>query len=117
MAECEHLGRTSAYFDGALETAEHDAAAAHLASCAECQGLLGDAVGIDAVLSARTARRARWPFVAAGGLAVAAAIAVWLAWPRPAPSRDVAFALPRARAVEARFTAAPFDAHRPLDVL
>ncbi|NVB78362.1 MAG: zf-HC2 domain-containing protein [Kofleriaceae bacterium] len=51
MAECEHLARTSAYFDGELPDAEVDAALAHLASCAECQGLLGTAVAVDAAVS------------------------------------------------------------------
>src|SRR5437868_6290084 len=53
MAECEHLGRTSAYFDGELADAEHADALAHLAECAECQRLLGTAVSLDAASSER----------------------------------------------------------------
>ncbi len=118
MADCEHLARTSAYFDGALAAADESAAAAHLASCAECQSLLGDAVGLDVALSGSrraAAPRSKWPIVAVLVAAMAAAIALVLAWPRdPAKPRDaVAFELPAQRAIEARFTGPRFAPHRP----
>lgn len=127
MAECEHLGRTSAYFDGELAEAEHADALAHLADCAECQRLLGTAVSLEAATSERpavekavppdalAARRARkrWPLVAitAGVLAAAAVLLFWLV--RPKPAKEQALELPAERAVAMRFTGDAFAKHRP----
>jgi tetratricopeptide (TPR) repeat protein len=123
MAECEHLARTSSYFDGALSPAEEEVAARHLAGCARCQALLADAVGIDAVLggtapAAARRRRSRWPLVGAA-LAVAAAAALWIGLSRPDPAAPpaVAIELPAQRALEARFTGPRFGPHRALGVL
>ncbi len=127
MAECEHLARTTAYFDGALPEAEQPAALEHLAGCAECQAVLGDAVVLDAVASstpraaatvAPVASRAWLRTVAlVGGLAAAAAVA-YVVWPRHgAEAPQVALELPRERAVEARFTGEQFAKHRPYGVL
>ena len=77
MAECTHLARTSAYFDGALPIGEEAEALAHLETCAECQAFLRDAATFDAVLSQAPARatasprRWRWP-VTVGAVGVAA---------------------------------------------
>lgn len=127
MTECEHLARTTAYFDGALPEAEQAAALEHLAGCAECQAALGDAVVLDAVVS--TAPRAAAPAAApasrgwlrtvalVGGLAAAAAVA-YVVWPRPGgQAQQVALELPRERAIEARFTGARFATYRPYGVL
>lgn len=130
MADCEHLGRTSAYFDGELADAEHADALAHLADCAQCQRLLGTAVSLDAAVSQRAgadtvsppaaddalgARRARKRVpaiaVAAAVLAAAAVLLFWLG--RPKPSQQVAIALPPERAVAVRFTGDAFAKHRP----
>jgi cellulose synthase operon protein C len=121
MAECEHLARTSAYFDGALDRADEPAATAHVATCVACQALLGDAVGIDAALSgarrgwSAPARTRRWPRVAAIAVVAAAAAIVVAVWPRAtsAPRDAVAFELPAQRAVEARFTGPRFAGFRP----
>lgn len=121
MAECEHLARTSAYFDGALSAADEAHAAEHLATCAACQSLLGDAVGLDAALStasprARAKRTSRWPWIAGGvAAAAAAAIALVVVWPRGGkePDPQVAIALPQERALEARFSGPRFAPHRP----
>jgi hypothetical protein len=127
MAECTHLARTSAYFDGALPVGEEAEALVHLERCAECQAFLRDAATFDAVLSQAPARatavprRWRWP-IAAGtvGVAAAAAVALWIALPRspepPGPS-EVAIVLPAERALEARFTGERFGAYRPYDLL
>jgi len=119
-SECPHLARTSAYFDGALAEADELDALGHLETCAACQETLRDAATLDAVLSQAPpaqARRRGWPIaVASAGLAVAAAVAVWLALPStqpPAVAPQVAIALPPARAVEARFTGERFAPHRP----
>jgi tetratricopeptide (TPR) repeat protein len=128
MPECSHLARTSAYFDGALPPAEEAEALAHLESCVECQAFLRDAVTFDAVISQAPARRhalprRRWPFaVVAVGVAAAAMVALWIAWSsgRDAPpgnAPEVAIALPRARAVEARWSGARFGAYRPYEPL
>src|SRR4051812_29819954 len=109
MSDCEHLGRTSAYFDGELADAEHADALAHLADCAACQQLLATAVSVDAAVSqkassdrterpvvedALAARRARkrWTAVVAmaGVLAAAAMLLLWLT--RPKPTEKVAIA-------------------------
>jgi hypothetical protein len=118
MAECTQLGRTSAYFDGALAEADEAAAVAHLAGCAECQAFLRDAATFDAVISQAPVRARRWWPLAAVGVAAAAAVAVWLAVPHhPEPAPQVAIALPATRAVEARFTGGRFAPHRPYDPL
>ncbi|MEJ7604464.1 MAG: hypothetical protein WKG01_41800, partial [Kofleriaceae bacterium] len=125
MPECPHLERTTAYYDGGLAPEAEADAVAHLADCTECQTVLGDAVGIDAVLAQPrsaviTARRRRWP-IAAGVLALAAAVAVFVATrnPKPAHPTQVAYQLelPRERALEARFTGDRFAPHRALGVL
>lgn len=127
MPECEHLARTTAYFDGALPEAEQAAALEHLAGCAECQAVLGDAVVLDAIASSAqpaaavgapaTPRRWMRAAVLAGGLAAAAAVA-YVVWPRPGHNApQVALELPRERAVEARFTGEEFAKHRPYGVL
>lgn len=117
MAECTQLGRTSAYFDGALVEADEAAAVAHLAGCAECQAFLRDAATFDAVISQAPARARRWWPLAGVGVAAAAAVAIWLAVPRHPAAEQVAIALPATRAVEARFTGARFAPHRPYDPL
>ena len=125
MADCDHLARTSAYFDGALDRADEAAAAEHLATCAACQSLLRDAVGIDAVLSGAKrsigvpARRSRWPVVAGTVAALAAAAAIIaVVWPRhPAPREEVSLLLSGERAVEARFTGLRFGVFRPRAVV
>src|ERR1041384_7482833 len=61
MAECTHLARTSAYFDGALPVGEEAEALTHLEDCAECQAFLRDAAMFDAVLSQAPARAAAVP--------------------------------------------------------
>ena len=133
MMECPHLGRTSAYFDGALPEAEEAAAVDHLADCAACQGLLRDAATFDAVISEApvvakiselatpevpvvpisNARRKRWPLAVVGfGVAAAAACALWFV--QHGPHHDaVQLALAPERAVEARFTGDNFGRHRP----
>jgi hypothetical protein len=127
MAECEHLTRTSAYFDGELPEAEHEATLAHVATCAECQSLLGTAASLDAVVSRapRTATvparsRRRSLYLAGGaGVAAAAAIALWFAR-KPhtdKPPAQIAVALPAERAVEARFSGEMFQAYRPRSVM
>jgi len=125
MPECTHLARTSAYFDGALAVADEAEALAHLPTCAECQAFLRDAVTFDAVISQAPAklralpRRRRWPIaIAAVGALAAAAVALWIALPRGAePVPEVAIALPRERAIEARFSGERFGAYRPYDPL
>lgn len=125
MSDCEHLARTSAYFDGALDRAGEAAAAEHFATCAACQALLGDAVGLHAALAdaARApvpaVRPWRWPLLAAATIAAAAAVVAVVAWPRsPGPAHDaVALALPAERAVDARFTGAAFAVFRPRAVV
>lgn len=141
MSECEHLERTSAYFDGALAPADEAEALAHLGQCAACQQLLGDAVAIDALLSTRAAAeplsqappirrepraasasaepRGRGRWIVAGVVALAAAVALWLGVRRPPAETPsvVAIELASERAVEARFTGAQFARHRPLRVL
>jgi hypothetical protein len=123
MPECPHLERTTAYYDGALALDLESEAVAHLADCAECQAVLGDAVGIDAVLAEPrvvAARRRRWP-LAVGLVAIAAAITVFVATrtPKQATPTQVAFQLelPNERALEARFTGDRFSPHRALGVL
>lgn len=128
MTECEHLGRTSAYFDGELADAEQADALAHLADCAECQRLLGGSVALHAATSQRTRpvdearprdalaeRRARkrWPVVAisAGVLAAAAVLLFWLV--RPKAPAEQGLELPAERAVAVRFTGDAFAKHRP----
>ncbi len=124
MAECEHLARTSAYFDGELPDAEHAAALAHLPECADCRSLLGAAVSLEAAVSNAT-RAAQvsglggrgWWLVGAGvAFAAAAAIAVWLAR-RPEPTPQIALELPRERAIESRFSGALFAPYRPRAVM
>jgi tetratricopeptide (TPR) repeat protein len=118
MPDCEHLARTTAYFDGALAPADEAEATTHLATCVHCQRVLGDAVAIDAALStpaqARTKRR--WPLVVGiAGVLAAAAIAFTV---RPKPeTTQVAIELPAERAIEARFASGEFARHRPLAVL
>jgi tetratricopeptide (TPR) repeat protein len=119
MTDCSHLARTTAYFDGALAPAEHADLLAHLEGCVECQTALRDAATFDAIL-AQPPRRAvrRRAVLAVAGMAVAAAatIALWLGLGgRPPPA--VAIALPRQRALEARFTGAQLGAYRPYDPL
>lgn len=124
MGECEHLVRTSSYFDGELPDAQHAEALSHVAACPECQRVLGSAVALDAaasqrprvieqdVLAARRAR-ARWPVVAiaAGVVAVAAAVMIWFV--RPTPSTQRPLELPAERAIAMRFTGDAFAKHRP----
>ena len=122
MSECE---RTTAYLDGELPEAEHAAAIEHLATCARCQADAADFVGIEAALAserpaaaAPAPRRRAWIGVALG-LAVAAALALVVLLRGGGDDRDrapAALALAGTRAVEARFTAAPFDRHRPYRV-
>ena len=128
MAECEHLTRTSMYFDGELPEAENAEAIAHLATCEECQRVLGTAMSLDAAVSERGTERAkpvdelaqrrarrRWPLVAAT-LGVVAAAAVLLLWlgksPAPKPAQ-VAIDLPPERAVAMGVTRDGFAKHRP----
>lgn len=130
MTECEHLGRTSAYFDGELADSEHAVALAHLADCAECQRVLASAVAIDAAASQRASAgatrqaaphdalaarrmRKRWPVVvvSAGLLAAAAALLFWIV--RPASRTEQRLELPASRAVAMRFTGDAFAKHRP----
>jgi len=134
MAECEHLARTSAYFDGALARSDEAVAVEHLATCAECQTLLGDAVGLDVAVSHAAAKRsegarpiatdelARARTHRRGALAVvavlaAAAVLTWFVWPRRHAPARVALVLPHDRALEARFAGGPFAAYRPLGAL
>jgi putative zinc finger protein len=126
MAECVHLVRTSSYFDGALPAGDEAEAVEHLAGCDECQALLRDAATLDAVTSQAPPRaqvqprRRRWPLAAAAiGVAVAAAIALWLAVPHGGGEGvpELAIELPKARAIEARFTGAHLGAYRPYDPL
>jgi tetratricopeptide (TPR) repeat protein len=117
MAECAHLARTTAYFDGALPPAEHTDTLAHLETCAECQAVLRDAATFDAILS-QAPRRAigRRTALALAGVAIATAatVAVWLAIGGRQPP-TVAIALPSQRALEVRFTGAALGAYRPYD--
>lgn len=128
MRDCEHLTTTLAYFDGALEPAREAEALEHLATCAICQGGLGDAVSIDAALSqapradvplpAPPVRRPWWPKLAlAGGLVAAAATIYLVVRPRGESATQVAIELPRERALEARFTGERFAPHRPYGAL
>jgi tetratricopeptide (TPR) repeat protein len=133
VAECEHLGRTSAYFDGELPSAEHADAVAHLATCEECQRVLGTAVSLDAAIGDRSQRaerpkpvdelqarrtRRRWPLVAAvGAIAAAAVLLFWLVRPTPKQPQQVALELPPERAVAVRFTGDAFAKHRPYGAL
>ncbi|HWO21974.1 MAG TPA: hypothetical protein VNO30_24600 [Kofleriaceae bacterium] len=108
-AGCEHLARTMACFDGALARAEAEEAQAisHVAGCAACQSLLGDAVGIDALLGGgprprARARLVRAAVVAAAAIAAAAALWIGLRPPgSPAPIAAVAAATAAAVAAEA----------------
>lgn len=125
MASCEHLQRTSMYFDGELPPGEERDATEHIATCAECQAVLGDAVGLHALLShaksavvAAAPRRRRWPLAvgAATVLAAAAAIAIIVLRPRVierAPPERVALMLAPTRGLEARFTGEQLGKHRP----
>lgn len=128
MASCEHLQRTSMYFDGELAPGEEREAADHIATCAECQALLGDAAGLDAVLStakpavvsvAPVAPRRRWQIaLGAATLVAAAAIAIVVLRPKPPdkkPDEHVALVLPPKRAVEARFSGDELGKHRPYE--
>jgi cellulose synthase operon protein C len=125
MASCDHLQRTSMYFDGELAPADEREAADHLATCAECQAVLGDAVGLDAVLSrakavpaASVAPRRRWPIaVGAATLVAVAAIAIVVLRLKPhdKPREHVALVLPAKRSLEARFSGDAFTRHRPYE--
>ena len=125
MAECAHLERTSMYFDGELPPAEERDAVDHLATCEACQALLGDAVGLDAVISTAkpaavvpiTTRR-RWPVaVGAAALVAAAAIAIVVLRPKPTdkPPDRVALVLAPKRSLEVRFSGAALGKHRPYE--
>jgi len=125
MTDHEHLrALVSAYFDGELPPADETVVVDHLATCAACQALLGDTVGIFAAvqrgpLRARTPvaqPRSRRPALIAGAvLAVAAAVAVvWKV--RPHGVEAPAIALATDRRVEVRFTGGPFANYRPYQV-
>jgi hypothetical protein len=129
MVSCEHLQRTSMYFDGELPPGEERDATDHIATCEHCQTLLGDAVGLDAVLSrAKPAAsvpitpRRRWQIaLGAAALVGAAAIAIVVLRPKPrqhsADRHDrVALVLPPARSLEVRFTGDAFAAYRPYEI-
>jgi len=117
MTDCE---RTTAYLDGELPDAEHAAVIAHLATCARCQADAADFVGLEVAMSsgraaAMPAPRRRWVWLAAGAaLAVAAVIAIVTLRPRGRGAAPIALA--ETRPIEVRFTAAPFDRHRPYRV-
>ncbi len=125
MASCEHLLRTSMYFDGELPPAEERDAVDHLATCAACQGVLGDAVGLDAVLS--TAKpavvvpmvsRRRWQLALGAAAVIAvAAIAIVVLRPKPPeqPPERVALVLGPKRSLEVRFSGATLGKHRPYE--
>lgn len=134
MTEHDELtAKVLAYFDGELPVEEHEAVLAHLADCGICQTELGDAVGLAAALAspapariadvvpisaARRSRRAA--VVVAFGLVAAAAIVVVVWRMRPAPQDAPAsppLALAPTRAIEARFTSAPFAVHREYAVV
>ncbi len=123
MSDCEHLARTSAYFDGGLDRADEAVAVEHLATCAACQALLGDAVGLHAALADATpagaVRSRRWPYLAAAAIAAAAAVVAVVVWPRSKATTEntVALALPAERAVDARFTGPAFAPFRPRAVV
>lgn len=113
----DHLERTSRYFDGELPEAEHEEIIAHLATCVECQQLLGAAVSLDAGVSTETRKQRRWWLVAAPAIAAAAAVAIWFAV-KPSPTAAPAqLALAPARAVEPRFSGDLFAPHRPRAVM
>src|SRR5262245_5080828 len=98
MASCEHLQRTSMYFDGELAPADEREAADHLATCEACHALPSDAVGPDARWSpapavvtpiARVGSRRRWQLaVAAAAVIAAAAIAIIVLRPKPPDKPD-----------------------------
>lgn len=129
--ECEHLARTSAYFDGELPEGTLAEAASHLATCTACQALLATAAGLDAVTTPARApelavpaapARSRRPLVIGAAIAavLAAAVVLFVVRPRggPAsPGSDGVIALGPARVVEARFSGAEFGKHRPYTVL
>lgn len=139
MADHDSLAaKVLAYFDGELPPEEHEAVLAHLAECAACQNELGDAVGIEAALAtpasvvpagarlpevvpiARARRSRRTPLLVGFGLVAAAAVAIVVWRTRPAgPDEPVApaIALGTTRALEARFSAGPFAAHREYAVV
>ena len=119
--------QVSAYFDGELPPADEPAVIDHLATCEECQALLGDAAGLHAAVQrgpARAAapapRRRGWMI---GGAALVAAAAIAVVWVSVRPRRggggrggEPAIALADHRAVEVRLSAGPFAAHRPYQV-
>ena len=124
MTDCEHLQRTSMYFDGELAPAEERDAADHLATCAQCQLLLGDAVAMVAALSrvstsaARFTSRRRWQLAIGAAALVAAAIAIIVLRPKPAARDDkpITLVLAEKRSIEARFTGEQLGKHRPYEV-
>jgi hypothetical protein len=128
------------YFDGELAAQDEPAVLDHLADCERCQAELGDVIGIHVAaarergaeparadrpgparvvpLDTGRKRSRRWRQVIAGGavLAAAAVLAVVL-WPRDRTPARVALVLAPSRAIEARFEAGPFAAHRPYEVM
>jgi hypothetical protein len=118
------------YFDGELPEAEQADALAHVETCEQCQRVLATAVSLDAAMSERQHEKAkpvdelaarkdrqRWSRVAiaAGVIAMAAAVLLWILRPSP-PAPRVAIELPKERAAAMRFTGDAFAKHRPYSV-
>ncbi len=125
----ELRAQVSAYFDGELPPADEPIVIEHLATCEECQGLLGDTVGIHAAVQGaprvearapmtRSPRRGAWLVAGAALAAAAALVIVWRTTrptPRP-PEAAVAIALAEHRAIEVRLSGGAFAAHRPYQI-
>ena len=124
---CDRIGP---YFDGELTPPEESRFARHLSTCTRCQAELEDLMGLEAALAGRRGKiaprvpaappaRRRWIAPVAGAVALAAAAALVIVIARPGdgkPRSEPVIALAERRAVEVRFSSAPFDRHRPYEV-
>lgn len=126
MLCAEFTERLDEYLEGALANADHEAAAAHLRGCADCQRRVARGQALRAALrnlpvetprpeffeqalararGSNDARRWAWPTLA--GLALAASLALWLGfgWLPGARLAGVTIALHEARTVQLAFNA------------
>jgi hypothetical protein len=110
---CLDAETLAAWADDALDARERASAEAHAADCARCQALLAAMVK---TLPAPTAARSPWRLPALGWLvpltAVATALVIWVAVPRPAPVQvsEVATTVDQVEPVRAPVSAPPAEA-------